>query len=145
MTIDSELTVLIDKALSKITELLCWLVSPPLHQVTKLVILPACNSQSLALLSHYWQHAAFTVNILRLNKVTMKLQYSNLAQLPVQTAISYTCSFNPVPISCYPMLLCCPHCQVSVPAPPRHTGQPHVPIQGGGPTAQSHLAPSQPM
>jgi len=47
MSVDSEFTVFIDKALSKIIEILCWLVSPPVHQVAVLVILSTCSSQQL--------------------------------------------------------------------------------------------------
>jgi len=44
MSVDGELIVLIDKALSKIAKLLRRLVSPPVHQVAVLVILTTYNA-----------------------------------------------------------------------------------------------------
>jgi len=47
MFIDNELIIFIDEALSKTVELLSRLVSPPIDQVSMLVILAACKAQQL--------------------------------------------------------------------------------------------------
>jgi len=47
MSIDNKMVILIDKALSQVVELLSGLVSPPIHQVSMLVILAAYTAQQL--------------------------------------------------------------------------------------------------
>jgi len=47
MSVDSEFTVFIHKALCEIIEILCRLISPPVDHVAVLVILSSCSSQQL--------------------------------------------------------------------------------------------------
>ena len=53
VTVDSELIVFIDEALSEVVELLCRLVTPPVHQVTVLVKLTTYQTQQPSTKTHY--------------------------------------------------------------------------------------------
>jgi len=66
MFIDNELIIFIDEALSKMVELLSRLVSPPINEVSMLVILAACKAQQLYIHTRAARYMPFAFKIWKL-------------------------------------------------------------------------------